>query len=103
MSPLPERESGRLPVQPPAAQADGVWKSFGRMDALADVSLSVQGGECHALVGRNGAGKSTLVGVLTGLLRRTAVPSPCTASRLRASATAQPGNSVSRASTSGRW
>ncbi len=39
------------------------------MAALADVSLSVQGGECHALVGRNGAGKSTLVGVLTGLLK----------------------------------
>ena len=39
------------------------------MVALADVSLSVQGGECHALVGRNGAGKSTLVGVLTGLLK----------------------------------
>jgi simple sugar transport system ATP-binding protein len=66
---LTERESGRLPVQPPAAQADGVWKSFGRMTALADVSLSVRGGECHALVGRNGAGKSTLVGVLTGLLK----------------------------------
>jgi simple sugar transport system ATP-binding protein len=33
------------------------------------VSLAVQGGECHALVGRNGAGKSTLVGVLTGLLK----------------------------------
>ena len=69
MSSLPEWESGRLPVQPPAASADGVWKSFGRMAALADVSLSVQGGECHALVGRNGAGKSTLVGVLTGLLK----------------------------------
>ena len=69
VSTLPERDSGRLPVQPPAARADGVWKSFGRMVALADVSLSVQGGECHALVGRNGAGKSTLVGVLTGLLK----------------------------------
>ncbi len=69
MRSLPERESGRLPVQPPAALAEGVWKSFGRMAALADVSLSVEGGECHALVGRNGAGKSTLVGVLTGLLK----------------------------------
>jgi simple sugar transport system ATP-binding protein len=69
VSGLPEREGGRLPVQPPAARADGVSKLFGRMAALADVSLSVQGGECHALVGRNGAGKSTLVGVLTGLLK----------------------------------
>jgi simple sugar transport system ATP-binding protein len=60
-------ESGRLREQPPAARAEGIWKSFGRTQALRDVSLSVRGGECHALVGRNGAGKSTLVGVLTGL------------------------------------
>jgi simple sugar transport system ATP-binding protein len=64
-----ERNSGRLQEQPPAASAEGVWKYFGRMAAVADVSLSVRSGECHALVGRNGAGKSTLVGVLTGLLK----------------------------------
>jgi simple sugar transport system ATP-binding protein len=69
VSSSPEIESGRLQVQPPAARAEGVWKSFGRTQALEDVSLSVRGGECHALVGRNGAGKSTLVAVLTGLLR----------------------------------
>jgi simple sugar transport system ATP-binding protein len=62
-------ESGRLPEQPPAARVDDVWKAFGPTQALRDVSLSVAGGQCHALVGRNGAGKSTLVGVLTGLLR----------------------------------
>jgi len=69
VSSSPETESGRLQSQPPAARAEGVWKSFGRTQALEDVSLSVRGGECHALVGRNGAGKSTLVAVLTGLLR----------------------------------
>ena len=69
MSSSPETESGRLPRQPPAAHAEGVWKSFGQTQALQDVSLSVRGGECHALVDRNGAGKSTLVGVLTGLLK----------------------------------
>ena len=51
------------------AEAEAIWKSFGRTKALQDVSVSVLPGECHALVGRNGAGKSTLVGVLTGLLR----------------------------------
>jgi simple sugar transport system ATP-binding protein len=53
----------------PAAEAEAIWKSFGRTKALQDVSVSVLPGECHALVGRNGAGKSTLVGVLTGLLK----------------------------------
>ena len=52
-----------------AAEAEAIWKSFGRTKALQDVSVSVVPGECHALVGRNGAGKSTLVGVLTGLLK----------------------------------
>src|SRR5258708_2183779 len=49
--------------------AQGVWKAFGETQALRDVSLDVEAGECHALVGRNGAGKSTLVAALTGLIR----------------------------------
>jgi simple sugar transport system ATP-binding protein len=69
VSVTPGLESGRLHEQPPAARAEGIWKSFGRTQALQDVSVSVSAGECHALVGRNGAGKSTLVGVLTGLLK----------------------------------
>jgi len=62
-------ERGRPEVGPPAAEAEAIWKSFGRTKALQDVSVSVAPGECHALVGRNGAGKSTLVAVLTGLLK----------------------------------
>ena len=70
MTTVSEEDGGRrTDVPPPAAEAEGIWKSFGRTRALQDVSVSVQPGECHALVGRNGAGKSTLVGVLTGLLK----------------------------------
>jgi simple sugar transport system ATP-binding protein len=66
----PETENGRPDeLRSPAAEAEAIWKSFGRTKALQDVSVSVLPGECHALVGRNGAGKSTLVGVLTGLLK----------------------------------
>jgi simple sugar transport system ATP-binding protein len=54
---------------PASAEAEAIWKAFGRTKALQDVSVSVRPGECHALVGRNGAGKSTLVGVLTGLIK----------------------------------
>jgi simple sugar transport system ATP-binding protein len=69
----PRREEGRPgELRPPAAEAEAIWKSFGRTKALQDVSVSVLPGECHALVGRNGAGKSTLVGVLTGLLKADA-------------------------------
>src|SRR5256885_4939981 len=70
MSSASESDSGRaVEIRPPAAEAEAIWKSFGRTKALQSVSVSVRPGECHALVGRNGAGKSTLVGVLTGLLK----------------------------------
>jgi simple sugar transport system ATP-binding protein len=52
---------------PPVVEARGVSKRFGATLALDDVSLSVDPGEVHGLVGRNGAGKSTLVSILTGL------------------------------------
>ncbi|WP_425041286.1 sugar ABC transporter ATP-binding protein [Primorskyibacter sp. S187A] len=44
-------------------------KAFGKTRALRDVSLSLRGGEVHALMGENGAGKSTLIKVLAGLTR----------------------------------
>jgi len=49
------------------AEALGITKRFGPTVALQDVSLQVQRGRSHGLVGRNGAGKSTLVSVLTGM------------------------------------
>jgi simple sugar transport system ATP-binding protein len=53
----------------PVGEAENVSKTFGETRALVDVSLAVNAGECHALVGRNGAGKSTLVSLFTGLAR----------------------------------
>lgn len=41
-------------------------KSFGATQALKDVSLTVESGCVHALIGENGAGKSTLVKILKG-------------------------------------
>lgn len=45
----------------------GVSKRFGGVQALQDVSFSVEEGHIHGLVGENGAGKSTLIKILDGV------------------------------------
>ena len=53
-------------------EAAGVTKRFGAFRALDDVSLKVQPGTIHALLGENGAGKSTFVKCLLGYYRADA-------------------------------
>lgn len=61
---------GAPPQRGAALEARSIRKSFGGVNALRGVSLSVAPGTIHALVGENGAGKSTLIKILTGVYRQ---------------------------------
>ncbi|MFK7853589.1 MAG: ATP-binding cassette domain-containing protein [Granulosicoccus sp.] len=54
-----------------AAEVVGLSKRFGNLDALDNVSIKIEAGSLHALLGENGAGKSTLVKCLMGFYQPT--------------------------------
>jgi simple sugar transport system ATP-binding protein len=53
----------------PAIELKGISKAFGPVQANKDISLSVQPGTIHGIVGENGAGKSTLMSILYGFYK----------------------------------
>ena len=48
-------------------EINNLCKSFGSLEVLKDISLTIQTGEIYGLVGRSGAGKSTLLRCINGL------------------------------------
>lgn len=51
----------------PFLELKAITKRFPGVLALDDVSVSIERGSCHALMGENGAGKSTLGKILAGI------------------------------------
>jgi ribose transport system ATP-binding protein len=55
----------------PVLSAQNIARDFGPVRVLEDISLTLERGEVHAILGENGAGKSTLMKILSGYLAPT--------------------------------
>lgn len=58
-----------VPTTAAVLDVAGASKSYGVVQALKDMSLTLPPGQIHALVGENGSGKSTFVGVVSGTVK----------------------------------
>ena len=59
-------------AQPPVVEVRGLRKSYGRIEAVRGIDLSVEPGEIFGFLGPNGAGKTTTISILCTLVRKTA-------------------------------
>jgi len=53
----------------PVLETRELRKRYGRIEALAGVTLNVKEGEIYGLLGQNGAGKTTLIKIMLGIAR----------------------------------
>ncbi len=54
----------------PLLVIEGVSKSFGGVQALNKVSMNIDSGTIHGLIGPNGSGKTTLVNIVSGFYKK---------------------------------
>ncbi len=55
----------------PAIQTNGLTKTYAGVDALSDLSLTVERGALYGFLGPNGAGKTTTIRLLMGFIKPT--------------------------------
>jgi ABC-2 type transport system ATP-binding protein len=55
-----------VPVDAPAVELSNVSKRFGEVQALQEVSFTINAGEVVAMLGPNGAGKTTSISIMLG-------------------------------------
>lgn len=67
---MTEQRADRGATAPhPHIEMRAVSKRFGGVEALSDITVAIERGTVHALVGENGAGKSTLGKIISGVIR----------------------------------
>ncbi len=59
------------PAPGPPSQPLGLTKSYSGVDALSDLSLTVERGAIYGFLGPNGAGKTTTIRLLMGFIKPT--------------------------------
>jgi ABC-2 type transport system ATP-binding protein len=69
MSITPHNVSDKFECKGASIKADKVNKGFGKVQALNELTFSVDPGTIFALLGPNGSGKTTIVRILTTLLK----------------------------------
>ena len=61
-------DASRTSLTTPVIEARNLSKVFGEVEAVRDLSFTVDAGEIFGLLGPNGAGKSTVIRMLTTLI-----------------------------------
>ncbi|GHU60947.1 ABC transporter ATP-binding protein [Spirochaetia bacterium] len=51
-----------------ALKIEGVHKSFGNLEALKNISFTIEAGRIHGIIGPNGSGKTTLFNCISGII-----------------------------------
>ncbi len=49
----------------------GIYKNFGNVVALKNISMTTNSGQINCILGDNGAGKSTLVNIISGVFKQS--------------------------------